>query len=316
MVSYSILEILLYMFKSQLRRPVRRSAMPGVSSQQNSENTRQRTGRCVALVDARFLGWLLQPDAQRNGSDAVPPAHSVPRAMDAALRQSGLDLDVVRVYWYTDVPLTAPINDVVQRSVLDADSDGGLSLMRAMSSDLAQLAEARAVDHLLVVSDDERLLSSVDQAQLCGLSVHMLLDEAGADFERLAQDDPSWARLLAQADRCVVLQPSDREVLTSQSPAPVQAEPDPEVMLAEITAQLKAWWEEEPENQRLDLQDELRFSRGIPQEVDRQLLLRLSRALGHPLTWPEKKIMRENVRRLVLGDAYTPFSSRQDAPQP
>lgn len=303
------------MFKSHLRRPVRRPAMPGVSSQQNGENTRQRTGRCIALVDARFLGWLLQPTALRTGPDAVPPAHSVPRAMDAALRQSGLDLDVVRVYWYTDVPLAAPINDVVQRTVLDTDSDGGLSLMRAMSSDLAQLAEARAVDHLLVVSDDERLLHSVDQAQLCGLSVHMLLDEAGADFERLAQDDPSWARLLAQADRCVVLQPSDREVLTSQAPAPVLVEQDPAVMQAEITAQLKAWWDEEPESQRLDLQDELQFSRGIPQEVDRQLLLRLSRALGHPLTWPEKKIMRENVRRLVLGDAYTPFSSRQDVPQ-
>ena len=117
---------------------------------------------------------------------------------------------------YKRQQLTAPVNDVVQRTVLDPDNDGGLTLMRAMASDITRLADARAVEHLLVVSDDERLLGAVDHAQLCGLSVHMLIDEAGADFERLAQDDPSWARLLTQADRCVVLQASDRSTLVSQ----------------------------------------------------------------------------------------------------
>lgn len=301
------------MFKSHLRRPVRRTSFTGAVVPHSAENTRQRTGRCIALVDARFLGWLLQPTVERSGADAVPAAHTVPRALDAALRQAGLDLDVLRVYWYADVQLTAPVNDVVQRTVLDPDSDGGLTLMRAMAADITHLADARAVEHLLVVSDDERLLGAVDQAQLCGLSVHMLIDEAGADFERLAQDDPSWARLLTQADRCVVLQASDRSTLAFQGQVAAPAE-DPKVMEAAILAQLQAWWGEEPESQRLDLHDELQFSRSIPQEVDRQLLLRLSRSLGHPLTWPEKKVMRENVRRLVLGDDYTPFSSRPAEP--
>lgn len=301
------------MFKSHLRRPVRRPSIMGTVASHNSENTRQRTGRCIALVDARFLGWLLQPTVERSGADAMPAAHTVPRALDSALRQAGLDLDVLRVYWYADVQLTAPVNDVVQRTVLDPDNDGGLTLMRAMASDITRLADARAVEHLLVVSDDERLLGAVDQAQLCGLSVHMLIDEAGADFERLAQDDPSWARLLTQADRCVVLQASDRSTLVSQGQVATPAE-DPKAMEAAILTQLQGWWDEEPESQRLDLHDELQFSRSIPQEVDRQLLLRLSRSLGHPLTWPEKKVMRENVRRLVLGDDYTPFSSRPAEP--
>ncbi|MBY0466821.1 MAG: hypothetical protein K2W33_17940, partial [Burkholderiales bacterium] len=237
----------------------------------------------------------------------------VPRALDAALRQAGLDLDVLRVYWYADVQLAAPVNDVVQRTVMDPDADGGVTLMRAMALDMAHLAEARAVEHLLVVSDDERLLGTVDQAQLCGLSVHMLIDEAGADFARLAQEDPSWARLLAQADRRVVLPATDRGLLVPNGQANAPEE-DPKLVEAAVMAQLQAWWDEEPEDQKHDLRDELQFSRSIPQEVDRQLLLRLSRSLGHPLTWPEKKVMRENVRRLVLGDDYTPFSSRPAEP--
>lgn len=301
------------MFKSHLRRPIRRPSFPANAPVHLNENTRHRSGRCIALVDARFLGWLLQPTVQRSGADAVPSAQAVPRALDAALRQAGLGLDVLRVYWYADVQLAAPVNDVVQRTVLDPDTDGGLTLLRAMAADIAHLADARAVEHLLVVSDDERLLGAVDQAQLCGLSIHMLIDEAGTDFARLAQDDPSWARLLAQADRSVVLQASDRGSLVSSGQANTPEE-DPKLVEAAVMAQLQAWWDEEPEDQKHDLRDELQFSRSIPQEVDRQLLLRLSRSLGHPLTWPEKKVMRENVRRLVLGDDYTPFSSRPAEP--
>lgn len=68
------------MFKSHLRRPVRRPSIMGTVL--NSENTRQRTGRCIALVDARFLGWLLQPTVERSGVDAMPATHTVPRALD------------------------------------------------------------------------------------------------------------------------------------------------------------------------------------------------------------------------------------------
>jgi len=52
---------------------------------------------------------------------------------------------------------------------------------------------------------------------------------------------------------------------------------------------------------REDLRDELRGSHGIPQEVDRHMLLRVRRALDRPLSFPEKKILREMVRNKVLG---------------
>jgi len=295
------------MFKSHLRRSVRRPVSSGYFAPSTGEVVVPRSGRCVALVDARFLGWLLQSPVGRDGAESLPTPVAVQRLLDLALRHAGLEIDLLRIYWYVDAQQTVLVNDLVSRLVQNPDSDGGLSLSRAMQSDLIKLADGRAADHLLVVSDDERLIHGVDHAQLCGLSVHVLVDEAGADVERLVQEDPSWARLLMQADRRVVLQSADTPLWSTgvqgftagsgASESPVQSEDD---LKASVLAHLQAWWDEEPETHRLDLQNELQHSRSIPQEVDRQLLLRLSRALGHPLTWPEKKLMREGVRNLVL----------------
>jgi hypothetical protein len=46
-------------------------------------------------------------------------------------------------------------------------------------------------------------------------------------------------------------------------------------------------------------------SRGLPQEADRHLLLRLSQQLGRPLTTSEKKLMREMARDAALGGVGT-----------
>lgn len=296
------------MFKTHLRRSVRRPVFskPGFAG---TSTAHVRTGRCVALVDARFLSWLTQGNDDRTGSQPVAPAEGVLAMLAVSMRQAGLEVDVVRAYWYTDQTQAQPVVDVVQRFVLDPDADGGLSLMRSMGSDLVQLAANHAADHVLVVSDDERLLPAVDQAQLHGLGVHLLMDEAGNDFDKLQRDDPSWARLLAQADRRVLMQPTPGMVGYASREGRGTDTQDDADMNASIGKELQAWWDEEPETQRIDLQDELRYSRSIPQEVDRQLLLRLSRTLGHPLSWPEKKVMRESVRRIVLGDEFTPYKS-------
>lgn len=320
------------MFKTYLRRNNRRPQAPSVAAAspfsvvaaggKTSPDDRLRSGRAVALVDARFLSWLFEASGD-SAAMPVSTASYLMQQLETAARQSGLELDFLRAYWYTDQAPAAPVDDVLQRHVLDTDADGGYSLVRAMSADLEQLAQHRAVEHVVLLSDDERLLAAVDSAQLMGLGVYMVVDEAGADYERLLRDDPVWARLLAQADRRMVLSlsTSAKEGLAAASAVPTNHNPrdnanapsaasaDQAVMQAQIMADLQTWWSEEPETQRLDLQDELQFSRNIPQEVDRQLLLRLSRVLGHPLTWPEKKVMREGVRRIVLGDEYTPYKS-------
>lgn len=276
-----------------------------------------RGERCVALVDARFMAWL------GNAADRSGPGATANLTADgvATLRRVARDVgglpEASRVYWYTDREVNVLIDGVLVRPVADAEQDGGLSMTRAMSADIQRLAQHQATDHLVVVSDDERLWAAIDDAQLHGLSVALLCDDSVGDYAQLQEDDPSWARLLAQADRRIVWDGSSAGAAAAAGSRPGAAgAPSSNAQAVDregIMAQLAQWWDEEPETQRIDLQNELQYARGIPQEVDRQLLVRLSRMLGHPLTWPEKKIMREGVRRLVLGDQYTPYQSPADA---
>ena len=314
------------MFNSRFRRPPRHQAF--MSAQQaeagRSAPSEARQGRAVALVDARFMGWLSEP-VEAADAASTEPSPALLRRLQASLARSGVGVDLLRVYWYSDTAMTQPMDDVVHRAVSDPTRDGGLSLARAMAADLSRLAEHKAADQVLLATDDERLWSAVDDAQLHGLGVHLLCDDSVRDFARLQREDPSWARLLAQADRRVpwtsdasldgaegapaVLSALDRADRQARFDMSGRVEAD---MQSQILAHSARWWAEEPEVQRLDLRDELQEARSIPQEVDRQLLLMLSRELAHPLSWPEKKIMREGVRRIVLGEDYTPYRHQPD----
>jgi hypothetical protein len=64
---------------------------------------------------------------------------------------------------------------------------------------------------------------------------------------------------------------------------------------------------------REDLREELQNSRGVPQEVDRQLLLAARRVLERALSFHEKKMLREMVREVVLGGSA---AAAQPHPQP
>jgi hypothetical protein len=66
---------------------------------------------------------------------------------------------------------------------------------------------------------------------------------------------------------------------------------------------VQVWWDEEPEDIRLDLREELQDSRGIPQEVDRHLLLQVRKVLERTLSFQEKKLLRDMVRQVVLEKA-------------
>jgi hypothetical protein len=57
---------------------------------------------------------------------------------------------------------------------------------------------------------------------------------------------------------------------------------------------------------REDLREELQVSRGIPQEVDRQMLLQVRKALDRTLSFQEKKLLRDMVRATVLGETPAP----------
>jgi hypothetical protein len=282
------------------------------SFKQDQRTHDPRSGRCVALVDARFLIWLAQQSHPTAAGEMVN-RHGLVNLLTQSMAQAGLDVDVVRVYWYTDRGDGLFIDDQIVRWVQTHDVDGGASMLRALGQDLAQLGQSQAFDHVLIATDDERFLSDIDAAQLRGLSVHVLADESARNMPQMMKSDPGWGRVLAQADRRVVVNAQQLSemlqgklphsaVTPPQTPAHVPAESLEEVRQT-ITEVITAWWVEEPEDLREDLLDALQISRGVPQEVDRQLLLRMRQRLTRALSLNEKKLLREVLRNVVMGPA-------------
>jgi hypothetical protein len=253
---------------------------------------------CIALIDARFLAWL---QGNTDGSQEAVRPH-LQALLGSAMANHGLDVNLRRVYWYTDTPDEQAIDAQVTRAVLPHGQDGGLSMLRAMGADMKRLAEREACEHLLVGSDDERLLSIIDEAQLHGVVVHLLADEAARNMSQLNRDDPGWARLLSQADHRVVLsEEATRQGAKPRHGGEPRAPVDPEQLREQLNTVIQTWWDEEPEDLREELREELHNTRGIPQEVDRQLLLGVRKVLERALSFQEKKMLREMVREKVLG---------------
>ena len=272
--------------------------------------------RCIALVDARYLSWLAQHAQTKSKQESVN-RQGLSQFLGDALSQAGLDLDVQRIYWYSEDQETLDVDGQIVRRVLSHDADGGVSLLQSMGQDLSRLAQHAACDHVLLASDDERLLTAIDNAQLTGMFVHILADDAARNMPKLHQTDPGWGRLLSQADRRIVVQPKAlAEILQGVVSKEGNAVPeDPEVIRQTMTEVIQSWWAEEPEDKREELRDELHINRGIPQEVDRQLLLRMRHRLTRALSLPEKKMLRE-IFRAVAFDTLSADSVQTPSTQP
>jgi hypothetical protein len=263
-----------------------------------------RGGTCMALIDGRFLIWLAQQGAMGATGESVN-RQGLLSLLSQALSHAALDVDLRRIYWYSDRSDGLVIDDQIVRLVQAHDADGGASLLRSLGHDLKQLAEHHACDHVLVASDDERFLATIDEAQLSGVSVHLLADESARNMPQMVRTDPGWARLLAQADRRVVVNSQAlADMLQGKLPTGMGlAVEDVEELRKSMHEVISAWWADEPEDLREDLRDALQISRGIPQEVDRQLLLRMRQRLARALSLPEKKMLREILRQVVTGPA-------------
>lgn len=262
----------------------------------------QRSGTCMALIDGRFLIWLAQQGAVGTSGESVN-RQGLLSLLSQALSHCGLDVDLRRIYWYTDRSDGLVIDDQIVRLVQTHDADGGASLLRSLGHDLKQLAEHHACDHVLVASDDERFLGAIDEAQLSGLSVHLLADESARNMPQMVRSDPGWARLLSQADRRVIVNSQAlADMLQGKTPSGMGLSlEDVQELRQSMQEVVQAWWADEPEDLREDLREALQISRGIPQEVDRQLLLRMRQRLARALSLPEKKMLRETLRHVVMG---------------
>lgn len=271
-------------------------------------------GQCIALVDARFLVWLAQHTQSGPKHDAVN-RNGLAQFLGDALNQAGLDVDVKRIYWYSEENESLDVDGQIVRKVLSHDLDGGVSLLKSLGQDLRQLALNKACDHVLLATDDERFLSIIDDAQLTGMSVHILADEAARNMPKLHQTDPGWGRLLSQADQRIVVQPKSLSEILQGTGVKEHSnvQEDPELVRESITEVIVSWWDDEPEDRREELRDALHISRGIPQEVDRQLLLRMRHRLTRALSLPEKKMLREIFRAVALGTHNSESSQNGDS---
>lgn len=271
----------------------------------------------MALIDGRFLIWMAQQGAVGATGESVN-RQGLLSLLSQALSQSALDVDLRRIYWYSDRSDGLVIDDQIVRLVQAHDADGGASLLRSLGHDLKQLAEHHACDHVLVASDDERFLATIDEAQLSGLSVHLLADESARNMPQLVRSDPGWARLLAQADRRVVVNSQAlADMLQGKTSTGMGlAVEDVEELRKSMHEVIHAWWADEPEDLREDLKEALMISRGIPQEVDRQLLLRMRHRLARALSLPEKKMLRETLRMVVAEPAVALVKPGEVLPMP
>lgn len=276
---------------------------------------------CIALVDARFLQWLHGPeddDTVPSGASGPGPAGALrerlAEVLGAALRGARVHARVARVLWYTSHAGAVALDGQVARLVPPESADGGAGLVLAMARDALQLAEQRACSHLLIASDDDRLLATVDAVQLRGLRVHLLADDSAADLAALQQTDPAWAALLRQADTRLIVR--DLQHVPARGPRRErEGEGGAPDELQAIAPLVQVWHSGLSETARLALHDQLPALRGLPQEADRELLQQLSHRLGRPLSVPERKLMRELARQ-ALADRGLPEDLPEDAPQP
>jgi hypothetical protein len=280
-----------------------RFAPSGTSSYPRSHSfdaRRDRAARpfsCVALLDDRFVGWLAQRDSEP-GLEPVIQRKPLARTLARVAADSGLLLNLRRIYWYTDRPDGVLVDDQIVRPIHDG---AAAQTWERIDTDLRRVAEARMFDSVLIACDDERLLPAIDEAQMSGLAVVMLCDDSLFDFAELSREEPEWAALLAQADRRLVVR---SEEFVELVPGAVMDDgmQFPGAMSggrSTIEEVVRGWWNAQSEESREELRSALSLSAGIPQEVDRELLLQSRERFVRPLSLVEKRQMRDCLRGIA-----------------
>ena len=251
---------------------------------------------CIALVDDRFTAWLVDRDCEPGAEPPVSRRYLL-RILGRLAGNSGLDLSLRRLYWYTDRPDGQLVDEQIVRT-----ADEGEETWKLLESDLRRLTDGQACDTVLIACDDERLIPAIDEAQLRGISIVMLADEGVFDYSLLREEDPEWAMLLAQADRRLAVRAEELAELrphpngVDTSPHRQPDNPDEQATIEEV---VRDWWSSQSEESRDELRAALAQSSGIPQEVDRELLLQSRERFVRPLSFIEKKQMRSCLRGIA-----------------
>ena len=258
--------------------------------------------RAVALIDARYLRWIARMDEpdEASGGAAELQRDRLNEWLSQALGRSAGRVSLLRSYWYADSDDQAVVNDQTLRLLPSADADGS-ALVRQLSADAQALVASGRVDLLLIASDDDRLLPLIDAVKLAGVTVCVLADERAQAMNRLMQQDPNWAHLLREADRRVIVRSADLAQALRPGSARSGDAPQGAELEQALDAVVQAWWSELTDDDKDGLREELPGVRGLPPEVDRDLLLRGKNAMGRALNFHEKRALRSHARNVALG---------------
>lgn len=281
------------------------SFSPAASSRSfRPHNTHQSTPMrhslptCMALVDARYIAWL------SGHTKGFLNRSAFASVLAQSLSNAGVHAQLIRTYWYTEADDGLLVDDQCVRLVAnDMNNEGGPALA-AMVRDLSALAQRGGCSHLVVASDDERLICAIDDARLAGMRVHTLCDESIQNFAKFSQNEPDLARLLRCGDRRIMVPRAELSQAVSSggikslsdTVAPSQ---DATKVMYEV---VQTWWDKCDSHERDDLRETVPHSRGLPQDVDRTLLGTGRDALNRPLTTGERHLLRKLARDLVTGD--------------
>ncbi len=277
-------------------------------------NPSSPAGRAVALLDARYLRWIARLDEPDEQGAAELHRDRIQDLLSQALQRAVGRVSLLRSYWYADTDDRAVVNDQTLRLLPSADADGS-ALVRQLSADVQALAASGRVDVLLIGSDDDRLLPVIDAAKLSGLAVCVLADERAQAMPRLMQQDPNWARLLREADRRVIVRAQDLAQTFKSGLARSGDETQGADLEQALLSVVQAWWQDLTDDDKDGLREELPDVRGLPPEVDRDLLLRGKNAMGRALNFNEKRAMRTLARDVALGTPGQP-QAQQPAGEP
>lgn len=212
-----------------------------------------------------------------------------------------------RMVLLTDDDRLLPVVDAVQLQGITVCLVGDEA-----AEDLDELAKSDAAWSALLRQADERcIIHGQDLARAVWGDGTVMIERSGPPNgrdgrdgrdAREGRDGREWAPRHAGNDL--------RSDLRSARPRTMGPSPEElHEMRQALQPMINTWWDDLPVEDRQELEAELPTSRGLPQEADRHLLLRLSQQLGRPLTPGEKKLMRELARDTALGAASAPAAS-------
>ena len=217
------------------------------------------------FIDA---SWLLSEAAPLFGGQAPEPDHiAAVTALRARVRAAVPGARLLRIYWYD-----AEAADDIGRA-------HDLKLRKlGLASDLAELAQNRAISDALVLAGDAALLDAIARAQAFGVRVHLAgIGEAGA--------------LAVEADTYANWGRADLAWLAPKPSATSSAEFE-RILEDRIDREIETLSDEDIDS----ILAYAEFSNGrVPQVHDRPMLSRLGAAAGRTLTEKERETFRKRL---------------------